>query len=42
MLSQVACIHIDERYGLMGCLGQLALTAVDGTVTLSTKVVFCG
>jgi hypothetical protein len=37
MLSGRACLHIDERYGLMGCLGQLALTAMDGTVTLSTK-----
>src|SRR5258708_2573051 len=37
LLTSRTCIHIDERYGLMGCLGQLALTAMDGTVTLSTK-----
>ncbi len=42
LVTSRACIHIDERYGLTGCLGwdgmgQLALTALDGTVTLSTK-----
>jgi hypothetical protein len=37
LVTSCACIHIDEPYGLMGCLGQLALTAMDGTVTLSTK-----
>jgi hypothetical protein len=42
LLSQVAPASIsmnDMADGLLGtaCLGQLALTAMDGTVTLSTK-----